>query len=187
MPVHSYFVLTAFTVLLMVFALQFIRIRTSAAGLFGTPTIEKLQFYSAKIALFTTWFLFMLKAIYPGSGYLNVPIGLSWTAVVLLYIGTFIVSVSLFNLGKSLFVGLPVQETMLQTHGLYRMSRNPLYVGVHIIAIASCLYFPDLINVSFTIFGIYVHHKIIKQEECFLADQFGKDWVVYSARVSRYV
>ena len=129
----------------------------------------------------------MLKAIYPGSGYLNVPIGLSWTAVVLLYIGTFIVSVSLFNLGKSLFVGLPVQETMLQTHGLYRMSRNPLYVGVHIIAIASCLYFPDLINIACAIYGMIMHHRITLGEEKFLANRFGESWMAYKSKVRRYL
>jgi protein-S-isoprenylcysteine O-methyltransferase Ste14 len=187
MPLHSYFVLIAFTFLLFVFVLQFIRLRNSTAEFFGQPTIEKLHFYSAKIAIFTTWALFILKAISPRLGYIDVPPGFSWTAVVLLYIGVILFSLSLFNLGKALKVGLPGQDTKLQTRGMYRLSRNPLYLGVHVIAIGSCIYFPDLINVSFTIYGIFMHHRIIKEEERFLAERFGKEWMLYSTKVSRYL
>jgi protein-S-isoprenylcysteine O-methyltransferase Ste14 len=187
MPLHSYFVLFAFTFLLFAFVLQLIRLRNSTSEFLGHPTIEKLPFYSAKIAIFTTWALFILKATNPRLGYIDVPPILSWISVVLLYIGVILFSLSLFNLGKALKVGLPDQDTKLQTRGVYRLSRNPLYLGVHFIAIASCFYFPDLINVSFTIYGIFMHHKIIKEEERFLAERFGKDWLVYCTKVSRYL
>ena len=187
MPVHSYFVLIAFTFLFIVFSLKFIRLRNSGSEFIGAPTIEKLYFYSGKIAIFTTWVLFLVKAINPRLGYIYLPDGLSWSAVILLYFGVLIMTVSMINLGKSLKVGLPGQATKLQTKGLYRLSRNPLYAGVHIIAVASCIYFPDLINVSFTVCGIFIHHKIIRQEECFLADRFGEQWLVYCSRVSRYI
>jgi protein-S-isoprenylcysteine O-methyltransferase Ste14 len=187
MPVHSYFVLTAFTFLFFMFALQFMRLRNSGSELLGTPTIEKLYFYSGKIAIFSTWALFIVKAISPRLGYIYLPASLSWIAVGLLYFGILILSISSINLGKSLKIGLPGEATTLQTKGLYRLSRNPIYTGVHMIAIASCIYFPDLINISFTIYGIYIHHKIIKQEESFLEERFGNSWLLYSARVSRYI
>jgi protein-S-isoprenylcysteine O-methyltransferase Ste14 len=187
MPLHSYLVLFAFTVLFWVFILQFIRTKNSLSVLLGNPTIEKLYFVSGKITLFTTWFLFIIKAINPRLGYLDVPPGLSWLAVGLLYIGALILAISLINLGKSLMVGLPSGETTLQTHGLYRYSRNPIYLGVHTIAIASCIYFPDLINIAFTIYGIYIHHLIIKEEENFLAKRFGPDWVTYCSKGRRYL
>ena len=187
MPLHSYFVLVAFTLLFFVFALQLIRLRNSTSAFLGTPTIEKLYFYSGKVAIFTTWALFIVKAISPRLGYIDVLPSFSWAAVVILYAGVIIFSISLFNLGKALKVGLPDQDTTLQTQGIYRISRNPLYIGVHLIAIASCIYFPDLINVSFTIYGIYIHHKIIREEERFLAERFGKDWLIYRTKVSRYL
>jgi protein-S-isoprenylcysteine O-methyltransferase Ste14 len=187
MPLHSYFVLFAFTVLLLVLVVQYIRLSNTGSGFMGAPTIEKLYFYTGKIAIFTTWALFMVKAINPRLGYIYMPDFFSWFAVGLLYFGAFLVSVSMVNLGKSLQVGLPGKETSLQTHGLYRFSRNPLYVGVHLIAMGSCIYFPDLINVSFTIYGIYMHHLIIRQEEKFLEERFGIEWLVYSAKVPRYV
>lgn len=187
MPLHSYFVLSAFSVMLVVFVWQSVRLKGSGTDLIGTPTIDKLYFYSGKIAIFTTWVLFILKATIPRLGYIYLPPGIPWIATVILYAGVIILLVAVFDLGKSLVVGLPGHVTSLRTRGLYRLSRNPIYAGVHLIAIASCLYFPDLINVSFTIYGIYIHHKIIREEERFLSERFGKEWMIYSARVSRYL
>jgi protein-S-isoprenylcysteine O-methyltransferase Ste14 len=187
MPGHSYLVLGAFTFLLLVFVLQIIRLRNSGSEFLGTPTIEKRYFYSGKTAIFSTWALFIVKALNPMLGFIYLPDLLSWTAAGILCCGILILAISFFNLGKALKVGLPGQETSLQTHGLYRLSRNPLYVGVYIISVASCIYFPDLINIFFTIYGIYIHHMIIRQEERFLAGRFGADWLVYSARVRRYL
>jgi protein-S-isoprenylcysteine O-methyltransferase Ste14 len=187
MPLHSYFVLTAFLLFFLFFLLKIIMLKNSGAELLGVPTIEKLYFYSGKTAIVTTWVLFIVKAINPKIGYLYFPQSVSWIAVGMLYLGVTIVSISFFNLGKALKVGLPGQETTLHTTGLYRLSRNPIYTGIDLIAVASCIYFPDLINASFTIYGIYIHHQIIKQEERFLADRFGTDWLIYSAKVSRYL
>jgi protein-S-isoprenylcysteine O-methyltransferase Ste14 len=187
MPLHSYFVVFAFTVLFLVFAGVIIRLSNFRTGIIGTPSIDKLYFYAAKIAVFSTWALFILKAIFPNVGYYTLPDFFSWIAVVLLYLGVIILSISFINLGNALKFGLPVQETKLQTRGLYRISRNPLYVGVYLMAIGSCIYFPDLINITFTIYTIYIHHIIIREEERFLSERFGEDWVIYSSKVSRYI
>ena len=187
MSASSYSVLLAFTFLFLIFTLQFIRVRNSGSEFLGSPTLDKFNFYSAKTAIFITWALFIIKAISPKFGYFSFPAGISWIAVAMLYPGVIIVSVSMINLGKSLKVGLPSGETTLQTHGLYRYSRNPLYVGVHLITLASCIYFPDLLNISFAIYGIYLHHLIIRQEEHFLKRRFGNSWMVYCSKVRRYI
>ncbi len=187
MPLHSYLVLTAFIFLLAVLIIQYLRIKSSPGKFLGTPSAEKLYFYTGKIALFTTWVLFILKAINPQVGYLFLPDSFSWIAVGFLYTGCVIVTFALINLGKSLVVGLPDMETKLQTNGIYRFSRNPLYVGTHIISIGSCIYFPDLINVTFMIYGIYIHHRIVKKEEAFLAERFGNEWLTYVTKVRRYI
>lgn len=187
MPVHSYFVLVAFAFLGGVLAVQILSLGQQAMSFLGTPTIEKRYYYSGKVAIFSSWLMFFLKAFYPRMGYIYIPDELSWVAVGILYTGVIIQTVSFINLGTSLKVGLPKQETRLKTRGIYRLSRNPIYVGVFLVSTASCIYFPDLINVSFTLYGIYIHHKIIREEERFLWERFGADWVVYSSKVRRYV
>ena len=177
MPVHSYFVFAAFLLVLMSLILLFLRLRGTTGDFIGIPSIDKLYFYSGKLALVATWVLFLVKAINPRLGYIYIPVPLSWIAVVLLYIGALIFFVAMFNLGKSLAVGLPGRQTKLQTRGLYRFSRNPIYIGAYLVTLGSCIYFPDLINTSFAIFGIYIHHRIIKEEEHFLPLRFGNDWL----------
>jgi protein-S-isoprenylcysteine O-methyltransferase Ste14 len=186
MPLHSYFVLLAFMTSGLILVIRGLALKRDGSELIGKPSIDKFYFYSGKIAIFTSWGLFLVKAIFPKIGYIHVPSWLSWVAVGVLWMGTIIVSTAFIDLGRSLKVGLPQQETILKTQGIYRFSRNPIYAGVHLIAIASCFYFPDLINISFTIYGIYIHHKIIESEEMFLSGRFGKEWEDYSARVRRY-
>jgi protein-S-isoprenylcysteine O-methyltransferase Ste14 len=184
---HSYVVLADFTLLLVAFIWQVLRIRPDRSDWLGTAPIPRRYFYSAKVALFITWGLFIVKAISPRLGYITVPGYLSWTAVGLLLAGSVIFMASIISLGTSLAVGLPEQTTHLKTGGFYRFSRNPVYLAVFLVSAGSCLYYPDLINVSLTIYGIYVHHQIILQEERFLEDRFGNDWSAYASRVRRYL
>ena len=187
MPVHSYFVLLAFTLLGIMLILQVAGLKRDGLKFMGTPSIDKYYFYSGKVALFTSWALFIIKAIIPKLGYINLPVHVSWIATGLLWAGACIVAFALAGLGRSLKMGLPEMETTLQTKGIYRFSRNPLYAGIYMISIASCLYFPDLISASFVLYGIFIHHRIIREEEIFLAQRFGMEWVNYSAKVGRYL
>jgi protein-S-isoprenylcysteine O-methyltransferase Ste14 len=90
------------------------------------------------------------------------------------------------DLGDSLRVGLPGESTTLKTNGIYRVSRNPIYVGVDLIAIASVLFIPGFINISCAIVGIGVHHFIILSEEKFLEGRFREDWLGYKRKTRRY-
>jgi protein-S-isoprenylcysteine O-methyltransferase Ste14 len=187
MPLHSYFVLVAFIMLGVVLILQVAGLKRDGSEFIGKPSIDRYYFYSGKIAIFTTWGLFILKAVIPKLGYINFPVHVSWIATGILWAGAVAVALALVSLGRSLKVGLPDMETTLKTKGIYSMSRNPLYTGIYLISIASCLYFPDLISFSFLLYGIYIHHQIIRREENFLAGRFGSSWDEYSSRVRRYI
>ena len=52
---HSFFVIVAFIILLVVFIMQIIRIGGFGAAFVGIPTIEKGYFYSGKLAILFTW------------------------------------------------------------------------------------------------------------------------------------
>jgi len=187
MPLHSYFAIVAFLLLLLILFIQLIGTGTSLNKFLGSPTIEKINFYSAKITIFTTWGLFIVKAVLPSIGYITTPLLLSWLAIGMLFLGTTVFSVAVIQLGTSLKVGLPDEQTQLQTKGIYRLSRNPIYLGAYIIAIASCIYFCDLINIAFTCYSMVIHHKIILNEEQFLEGRFGSNWLIYKSKVSRYL
>lgn len=186
MTFHSFLVLSLFTVLGISLLIRVLALRKDKLNFFGIPSIDKFYFNSGKISLFTNWGFFIYKAILPKSGYIIVPGYLSWGATILLFFGTLLMIIASFKLGEALKVGLPKEETQLKTNGIYRYSRNPLYLGVFLITLGSCLYFPDLINVSFGLFAIYMHHLIVLGEEKFLGEKFGSEWKNYRIKTRRY-
>lgn len=95
--------------------------------------------------------------------------------------------VSLINLGKSTRLGLPEEDTELETDGLYRYSRNPMYIAFHLFTLSAVLY---TLRPSLLILGIYsvvVYHYIIKAEEQFLEKRFGRQYDTYKREVRRYI
>jgi len=187
MPLHAYFVQAIFIVMGISLIVVVRLINKEGSSFLGKPTIGKAEFYTGKIALFTSWGLFIFKsADYPRTGY-GVSPALSWIAVVLLAIASALLIFSFRALGKSLKVGLPREETTLQTGGMYRFSRNPLYISVFMICIGSCLYFPHPVNLVLALYGIFVHIRITLAEEKFLEKRFGDQWVEYKKRVRRFL
>jgi protein-S-isoprenylcysteine O-methyltransferase Ste14 len=187
MQTHAQIVWITFSILGLVMIFVIIRSLIYGYSLTGKPTIPALFFYTAKLFFFLNWMLFLCKAIFPEFGYIPVPVSLSWAGTILLAIGGILFIPAVLQLGSSLRYGIPEEDTKLKTTGIFRISRNPLYLGLFIICIGSCLYFPDLANVAFCIYTIVFHLKIIKGEEEFLANRFGDEWKKYAVKVRRLI
>jgi protein-S-isoprenylcysteine O-methyltransferase Ste14 len=105
-----------------------------------------------------------------------------------LYIaGCLTVVVSLIGLGRSTAVGFPERETELKTGGLYRFTRNPIYLGGFMICVGSCLYATHVVNLVLCALAVAVHTRIVRREEQFLERRFGEQWLAYKRRVPRYL
>jgi protein-S-isoprenylcysteine O-methyltransferase Ste14 len=82
----------------------------------------------------------------------------------------------------------PEKATTLVIEGVYRYSRNPMYVGMAAALLAWCIYLANPINLL--VFGlfIYVITEIqIKPEERALVKLFGKDFRDYCQNVRRWL
>jgi len=187
MQIHAQIVWITFSIFGLVMIFVVIRSLKYGYSLTGKPTIPPLFFYAAKLFFFLNWMLFLTKALFPDFGYIPVPVELSWVGTLFLLIGGILFIPAVLQLGSSLRYGIPEENTKLRTTGIFRISRNPLYLGLFIICTGSCLYFPDLANVAFCIFTIIFHLKIIKGEEDFLARRFGDDWKKYTEKVRRLI
>jgi len=152
----------------------------------GRPTIQPIYFYIGKVALFTTWGFLIVNAIFVMSGQPSEQILYPIPAALLVSAGSVLLVLAFRDLGDSLRVGLPGEATTLKTDRIYRFSRNPIYVGVDLIAIASVIFIPGIINIACAIVGIAVHHAIILSEEKFLEGRFGEDWLNYKQTTRRY-
>jgi protein-S-isoprenylcysteine O-methyltransferase Ste14 len=72
--------------------------------------------------------------------------------------------------------------------GLYRYSRNPMYVGVLLIVAGWALGFQSIALMIYAL-GLLVafHLRVVLAEEPFLARTHGPAWIAYSASVPRWV
>jgi protein-S-isoprenylcysteine O-methyltransferase Ste14 len=186
MDIRARLVIIAFFILGLVFSIQYFGLLLAKIKITGRSTIIPIHFVFAKLSLAITWFLFCSKAIFPDLGYATSTATVEWAGVILLYAGVIFMAMGIHEMGISLRIGLPENRATLKTKGIFKLTRNPLYIGTYFISAGSCLYFPDLVNIAFTIYGIVAHHFIILNEEKFLLQQYGESYENYIKKVNRY-
>ena len=155
--------------------------------LIGKTTINPFLFYSGKISGYFTWTIFSLSVFKIEimnriDSFYNDYIALFTVTIGLLFAG-----LSLINLGRSTRLGLPSENTVLKTNGLYKISRNPMYFGFNLLTISASIYMSNLIIVLLGIYSIIIYHLIIIGEEGFLEQRFGADYLNYKKKVRRYI
>ncbi len=153
----------------------------------GKPPIGKGVFYTSKYAILALWGAMVLHSWTARLAFVEVPVLLKWTAVGLWVIGFTLLFMGRLGLGDSFRIGSAKENTRLKTHGLFRFSRNPMYVGVDATILACVLYTLNPILLLVGVFVIAVHHKIVLAEEQHLQTVFGDEYAQYCRRVRRYV
>lgn len=82
----------------------------------------------------------------------------------------------------------PNASSTLVVRGLYRFSRNPMYVGFAFLIIATALFFQRPSGVFWTLFLVgYLTVFQIKPEEQALVSKFGDDYRHYCQQVRRWL
>lgn len=89
----------------------------------------------------------------------------------------------MINLGKSTRLGLPSEQTNFKTKGLYKFSRNPMYVCFKSITFSSIIYTFNIWIVSLGIYSVIVYHLIILGEEQFLENWFNNEFISYKTNL----
>ena len=80
------------------------------------------------------------------------------------------------------------EDTAFVEDGIYRHTRNPMYVGMALIYAATALAFNTLwplITLGPVI--VVIHYYVIAREEAYLADRFGQTYLDYCRRVRRWL
>jgi protein-S-isoprenylcysteine O-methyltransferase Ste14 len=78
--------------------------------------------------------------------------------------------------------------TAMVTSGPYRLTRNPMYVGVLCLYLAVACWLRQLWPVLLSPVVVWLLTTyVIRPEEAFLARQFGSDYEAYRGRVRRWV
>ena len=94
---------------------------------------------------------------------------------------------TLMTMADSWRAGIPDSDkTAFVQRGIYRISRNPAFVGFDLMYVGLLMAFPNIIHLLFAVFPAVMLHLQIGQEEDFLRKTFGTEYEEYCRKVSRY-
>jgi protein-S-isoprenylcysteine O-methyltransferase Ste14 len=153
----------------------------------GKFPIRPLIFIVGKLAMGISWgFLFVQAAGVPLAPF-PISSALEYISAVLLLSGIAFVIPAFLHLRSDSRFGISDNSGALRTTGVYRISRNPMYLGFYLVTLASLMSVPHPVNICCGLVGVYVHHRIVLAEERFLQKKHGASYEAYRRRVKRYI
>lgn len=84
-------------------------------------------------------------------------------------------------------VGIPQEKTAMITDGIYRVSRNPAFVGFDLLYLSILLLFFNIPLLVISVWAMIMLHLQILQEERWLSETFPDEYSAYRAEVYRYL
>jgi protein-S-isoprenylcysteine O-methyltransferase Ste14 len=113
---------------------------------------------------------------------------LKYTGILFCYAGLVIFLLALLSFGNSWRIGIDEETSnKLITGGIFKYSRNPIFVFMDIYFLGIALIYPTIVFVPLAILTIASVHLQIVREEKFLLHKFGEKYVDYKKRTRRYV
>ncbi len=153
----------------------------------GSAPIHRGVFYASKYSILVLWGAMVVQSWGVSLSFIEIPPLLRAGALGLWSFGFLLMYLGRFRLGDSFRLGTAKESTVLRTNGLFRLSRNPMYVGVFATIAASSLYTLNPVVILLGVFVTAVHHVIVLAEEDHLRTVFGREYAEYCSRVGRYV
>ncbi|MDH5777518.1 MAG: isoprenylcysteine carboxylmethyltransferase family protein, partial [Gammaproteobacteria bacterium] len=110
---------------------------------------------------------------------------------VLFLIGLLILAISAYSFRKAKTTVNPIypeKSSALVIAGIYRHSRNPMYIAFLLWVLAGIVYFENVINLVFIPIFIILSNKLyIEREEHALEKIFGESFTIYKTQVRRWL
>ena len=153
----------------------------------GEAPIHRTLFYISKYSILVLWGAMVLQIWGISLSLSDVPPFLQVTGLVLWFFGFALLYIGRFEMGSSFRLGTPKETTRLRVNGLFRISRNPMYVGMYATIVASGLYTANPVVMALAVFVIAIHHSIVLAEEDHMQNVFGQEYSDYRNRVGRYI
>lgn len=106
-------------------------------------------------------------------------------SMIFIIIGFLIVAVAMSGLGYGRTMGQ--DKKLLNTKGLYKYSRNPQLIGYGMILIAVVVLYLSWFSIGWFIIYLVISYFMIKTEEEFLTNNYGKEYQKYCNDVLRLI
>ena len=128
-----------------------------------------------------------IVSIILNTSFFAVPVRIVGVLVAVVGVAVFIISV--LTMRDSWRGGVSkTDKTELVTKGIYKISRNPAFLGFDLMYLGILLMFFNLVLYIVSLFAMLIFHlQIVNVEEEFLLEAFGDEYLRYKKKVCRYI
>lgn len=128
-----------------------------------------------------------IVSIILNTSFFAVPVRIVGVLVAVVGVAVFIISV--LTMRDSWRAGVSkTDKTELVTKGIYKISRNPAFLGFDLMYLGILLMFFNLVLFEVSLFAMLIFHlQIVNVEEDFLLEAFGDEYLRYKKKVCRYI
>ncbi|MDA0241622.1 MAG: isoprenylcysteine carboxylmethyltransferase family protein [Proteobacteria bacterium] len=112
-----------------------------------------------------------------------------WIGVGIFALGFILIAVATFRFASDGADVRPETPTdVVVTSGVYRYSRNPIYLGMVIAMIGAAIGINSLwVLIALVPFYIVINYGVVAREESYLEAKFGEEYLAYKASVRRWI
>jgi protein-S-isoprenylcysteine O-methyltransferase Ste14 len=111
-----------------------------------------------------------------------------YIGLVLIHVALLWVALAQWQMSSSWRIGIDEQhKTQLVTHGLFAISRNPIFLGMLVSILGLFLVLPSAFSFALLVVSYIVIQIQIRLEEAFLTKSFGEQYVQYKAKARRLI
>ena len=108
--------------------------------------------------------------------------------ITLLILALIWVLVAQLQMGDSWRIGIDEEsKSVLVRHGLFGVSRNPIFLGMLVMLMGLLLLLPTAVTLTVTALGIVLIHVQVRLEEAFLTEKYGEEYRKYQTSVRRWI
>ena len=183
--------------ILLVFVLRSVMVwKQTGVNPFVFGSTEKAHDYIGrvyKMMVFLTWVSIGFYSFYPPWYQYLMPVGyldIDWLktfGLILLVISFLWTSIAQYQMAKSWRIGIDYEEkTELVSHGLFKYSRNPVFLGVLVSYLGTFLIIPNLLSFSVLLVTFVTIQTQVRLEEEYLESAQGQDYLNYKLKVRRW-
>ncbi|WP_044239810.1 methyltransferase family protein [Flexithrix dorotheae] len=190
--------IATFLYLLLVFVLRSVILwKQTGVNPFVFGNTEKAHDYIGrvyKVMVLLTWVSIGIYSFYPNWYQYLMPVDyldFEWlriSGLILLIISFLWTSLAQLQMSSSWRIGIDYEEkTKLISHGLFKYSRNPVFLGILISYLGTFLIIPNILSFSIQLVTFVTIQTQVRLEEEYLESVQGQDYLTYKSKVRRWL
>lgn len=147
-----------------------------------------------KVMVAGTWISIGCYSFLPGYYQYLMPVqyledgSLRLTGLILLLVSFLWTSIAQYQMSRSWRIGIDYSETTeLIDHGLFKYSRNPIFLGVLLSYLGTFLIIPNMLSFAILLITFVTIQTQVRLEEEYLENVQGQNYIHYKTKVRRWL